>query len=104
MTSFILHFILFSTNPNRVVTDIWLTGHESLNLPTTVRDLIYTKTRQIIVNGRIRYILGTLLITPESGGNSTVIVIPIEVNPTSTIIPTPTITPTSTIWIGETEY
>ena len=55
--------------------------------------------RVVEVNGKPRKMIGTLLITPDTGDGK-IEVVPIPVNPnTVTLTPTPTVMPTAT-WIG----
>ena len=78
------------------------TGENTEELQRDIARIIMENARIVMVNGKPRKILGTLLITPESGAGQ-IIVIPIPVNPQTSIMPTPTATvgvTTTVTWTG----
>ena len=92
--SFVIRFK--SQSPDTVNVHVWLKDDDITGLETIFRDIILSGAKKTIVNGRVRKIIGALLITPpfaDEDGN--IVIIPIPVNPLSTITPTPTRTMSS---------
>lgn len=73
-----------------------------LGLDTSIKQIVLDKARNVTVNGTTRKIIGTLLITPSTGNDPNVVVVPVPINPdSSTISPSPTTaTVRPTDWIG----
>ena len=71
-------------------------GENTEDLQRDLAKILMDNARVVMVNGRPRKILGTLLITPEYGTGN-IIVIPLNppISPTAT-----TMLPTSVTWIG----
>ena len=92
------------SNPDVAHTHVMFTGDNTEDLQREIAKLIMDKADTVEIDGKWRKILGKLLITPEFGSGN-IIVLPIPVNPQTTIHPTPTITPTvgvttTVTWIG----
>jgi hypothetical protein len=67
------------------------TGDDTAALQRLIAKTIMEGARTVLVDGKRRKMLGTLLITPPEGDGN-IVVVPIPVNPGVTIKPTPTAT------------
>ena len=75
------------------IAHVSFTGDDTAALQSLIAKIIMEGARTVLVDGRRRKMLGTLLITPPEGDGN-IIVVPIPVNPGATIRPTPTATVT----------
>ncbi|KAL3848345.1 hypothetical protein ACJMK2_019213, partial [Sinanodonta woodiana] len=85
----------FGANPDVVVTNIFFTGQDTISIQSNIKRIVMDNAQLVLVGNRYRKIIGTLIITPDNGGDGggvvDVIVTPYPPS-TSTISPTPTMT------------
>ena len=86
-----------SRSPDVSYTHVMFKGENTEELQRELADILMDNARIVMVDGRPRKMLGTLLITPEYGTGN-IIVIPLNppITPTAT-----TPLPTSVTWIGK---
>jgi len=81
-----MYYCYFRTNPDRAIAHVRFEGEQTEDIQRRLASVIMNGARDVMVEGRHRKMIGTLLVTPADGTGK-IDVVPIPLNPE--IDPTP---------------